>query len=129
MMFWYLSAWVVKLTLFVVSLVRRADPFALEAMPSPLLVVAMLALAVPNLPGLLGRTFQSSAANSHDTRQRTLALLLVSIMAALWVVRFFQGFLRLEILESMAGTYLRTLLLPALWLLWKSISALRASAE
>lgn len=127
MMFWYLPAWIVKLTLFLVSLVRRADPLALDAVQSPLLVIAGMALVVPNLPGRLGRMFGSTASMSHDSRQRTLAFLLVSIMAALWVVRFFQGFLRLEILESMAGTYLRTLLLPAFWLLWKSISALRTS--
>ncbi len=129
MMCWYLPAWIVKLTLFLVSLVRRADPFALDTVPSPLLAIAVLALVAPNLPGRLGRIFESAAPVSHDNRQRTLAFILVSIMAGLWVVRFFQGFLRLEILESMAGTYLRTLLFPALWLLWKSISALRASAK
>lgn len=129
MMLWYLPAWTVKLTLFLASLSRRADPFALDAVPSPLLAIAALALVIPNLPGRLGRTFESAAPVSHDNRQRTLAFILVSIMAGLWTVRFFQGFLRLEILESMAGTYVRTLLLPALWLLWKSISALRATAK
>lgn len=128
MMFWYLPAWIVKLTLFLASLVRRADPFGLDTVPTPLLVLAAAALVVPDLPGLVRKRFGAAATMPPAGRSRTLAIVLVSIMAGLWGIRFFQGFVRLEILESMAGTWLRTLLLPAGWLVWKSISALRASS-
>lgn len=127
-MLWYVVAWTVKLTLFLPSLIQRIGSPFYASLPTALLALAALSLLFPDLPGRVRRAFETSAPSAATARSRPLAIALVAVMAGLWTIRFFQGFVRLEILESMAGTYLRTLLLPTFWLLWMSISALRDPA-
>ncbi|HNW36125.1 MAG TPA: hypothetical protein PKM25_14400, partial [Candidatus Ozemobacteraceae bacterium] len=129
MMAWYIPAWIIKLTLFLPSLARRADPLALTPVPTPVLILAAAALFSPEIPVLLRTKLTVAETASSADHARPLALALFSFMIVLWVVRFFQGFVRLEILESMAGTYVRTLLLPTIWLLWVAISSLRAAGR
>ncbi|HEY9069401.1 MAG TPA: hypothetical protein VIV61_04035 [Candidatus Ozemobacteraceae bacterium] len=122
---WYLPAWLVKLALFSTSLARRADPLALPYVPSPVLALAAIAVLWPALPEMLRDCFTRRESAGTGDRSRTLAFILVAAMLLLWVIRFFQGFVRLEILASMAATYARTLLLPTLWLLQSAIRAVR----
>lgn len=127
-MIWYIFAWAAKLTLFLPSLVQRIGAPAFASFPAALPALAATSLFLHNIPGRIRSRFETSAGSAIGAHSRLLAIALFSLMTGLWTIRFFQGFVRFEILESMAGTYLRTLLLPTIWLLWKSISHLRSPA-
>jgi len=147
---WYLPAWLVKLALFSTSLARRADPIALPYVPSTVLALAVVAVYWPALAGIFWTRFTDGttpgASRCAPTNDSTIAgadrdpsgwrspagriaSILVAVMVLLWVVRFFQGFVRFEILASMTATYARTLLLPTLWLLQSAIRAVRTPAS
>lgn len=128
---WHPFAWVCKMSLFCTSLMHRALPWTVSHWHLPLLLLTTLPFVLRKgiLPPCLsfikpGAKSQGAADDQEsgllpDKKQQfRLAALLVLTMLGLWAVRFSQGMIQTEILQAVAGNFLKTLLLPCIYLIY-----------
>jgi len=118
---WYFIAWTAKISFFIFSIMERTNFSPFPAMPSSLFILGLTATI---FPGGIGNFFSRITLGKYDTtektqpdKSRTLAFSLFGIMLFLWVLRFRQGMLQMEILESVLENFLRMLVLPGSYLL------------
>ncbi len=128
---WYPFAWVCKLGLFGFSLMHRAFPVWMVDCNLPWLILTILPLIisrgiVPHFIGFLMPTASPDAATTalkvdkpEGHKQLRFALALMAVMVIFWGIRFSQGMIQAEILQAVAGNFMRTLLLPCSYLIFQ----------
>lgn len=133
---WYPFAWVCKLGLFGFSLMHRAFPVWMIDWHLPWLALALLPLIIsrgiiPHFLDFLLPVVTPDASSVSDAvevslkvdsqagrQQLRFAAVLMAVMLILWGVRFSQGMIQAEILQAVAGNFMRTLLLPCFYLIY-----------
>ncbi|MFZ5952201.1 MAG: hypothetical protein ACOYXC_15975, partial [Candidatus Rifleibacteriota bacterium] len=127
---WYPVAWVCKLGLFGFSLMHRAFPVWMVDWNLPWLILTILPLIIPRgiIPNCLGllmpvtspyaATTALNADKPDGNKQLRFAVVLMAVMVIFWVIRFSQGMIQVEILQAVAGNFMRTLLLPCSYLIF-----------
>ncbi|MEW6710334.1 MAG: hypothetical protein AB1403_10980 [Candidatus Riflebacteria bacterium] len=127
---WYPVAWVCKLGLFGFSLMHRAFPAWMVDWNLPWLILTILPLIISRgivplclgflaptaLPGAAATALNFDKPDRH--KQLRFAVVLMAVMVIFWVIRFSQGMIQAEILQAVAGNFMRTLLLPCSYLIF-----------
>ncbi|MBI3037938.1 hypothetical protein HYY75_02645 [bacterium] len=117
---WYLISWIAKITLFSFSLVSKFNIAGFENFPVIMLVLATGLAVKPGIISLLLTKAMLSLKKKEGAEiggsKGYLAFFLFAVMTGLWGIRFLQGFVQAEVLRSVAGNFLRMLVLPTIYI-------------
>lgn len=127
---WYPFAWICKIGLFAFSLTHRAFPMWMVDWYLPWVILSLLPFLfvrgiIPLCQGIFLTSPKTNAIKSIITteitfaqKQTRLAVILVLVMLLLWCIRFSQGMIQADVMQAVAGNFMRTLLLPCFYLIF-----------